>query len=186
MENKEKKQSSTNNTKTEKRLSQKLNLESIKTIELNQKIKVEDGSINENFKAIKVFGIYDPAENDFNLNMWSSTKGEDIKASLKRIEKIKLSKTANQILERILLSFSYAPKGMSEDEFANLKINWLIKNKRSDLIESFLKQNEEFKGKSKAVQYLVDENIAKANIKEGCEKIKFIDAKIKDCLFRKI
>ena len=97
--------------------------------------------------------------------MWSSTKAEDLKSSLKRIEKIKLSKTANQILERILLSFSYAPEGMNEDEFADLKINWLIKNQRSDLIENFLKQNEEFKSKSKAVQYLVDENIAKANIK---------------------
>ena len=183
--NKEKNQSSTNNTKTKKNISQKLNIESIKTIELNQKIKVEDGSINENFKPIKVFGIYDPEENDFNLNMWSYTKGEDIKASLKRIEKIKLSKTANQILERILLSFSFAPKNMSEDEFAYLKINWIIKNKRSDLIESFLKQNNEFKGKSKAVQYLVDENIAKANIKEGCEKIKFIDAKIKDSYLEK-
>ena len=74
---------------------------------------------------------------------------------------------------------------MSEDEFADLKINWLIKNQRSDLIESFLKQNEEFKSKSKAVQYLVDENIAKANIKEGCEKIKFIDAKIKDAYLEK-
>ena len=183
--NKEKKELSTNNTQTEKDVSQKLNLESMKTIELNQKIKVEDGSINENFNPIKVFGVYDPAENDFNLNMWSSTKGEDIKASLKRIEKIKLSKTANQILERILLSFSYAPKGMSEDEFANLKINWLIKNRRSDLIESFLKQNDEFKGKSKAVQYLVDENISKAKLSEGCDKIKFIDAKIRDAYLEK-
>ena len=184
-DNKDKKQSVEEKKKIDEKKTQVLNLDSIKTIELNQKIKVEDGSINENFKPIKVFGIYDPEENDFNLNMWSSTKGEDIKASLKRIEKIKLSKTANQILERILLSFSYAPKNMSGDEFAYLKINWLIKNKRSDLIESFLKQNNEFKGKSKAVQYLVDENIAKANIKEGCEKIKFIDAKIKDSYLEK-
>ena len=117
--------------------------------------------------------------------MWSSTKAEDITASLKRIEKIKLSRTANQILERILLSFSYAPEGMSEVEFANIKINWLIKNDRLDLIESFLTQNNEFKNKSKAVQYLVDKNIAKANIKEGCEKIKFIDAKIKDAYLEK-
>jgi hypothetical protein len=33
---------------------------------------------------------------------------------------------------------------MTEKEFVDLKINWLIKNDRSDLIESFLKQNEEF------------------------------------------
>ncbi len=183
--NENKKQSIEKKKKIDEKESQVLNLDSIKTIELNQKIKVEDGSIDENFKPIKVFGIYDPEENDFNLNMWSSTKGEDIKASLKRIDKIKLSKTANQILERILLSFSYAPKGMSEDDFANLKINWLIKNKRSDLIESFLKQNNEFKGKSKAVQYLVDENIAKAKLNEGCNKIKFIDANIKDAYLEK-
>ena len=59
---------------------------------------------------------------------------------------------------------------MNEKEFASLKINWLIDNNRSELIENFLKKNKEFDGKSKAVQYLVDENIAKANIKEGCKK----------------
>ena len=159
---------------------QKLNLDSIKSIELNQNIQIEDGSLNINTNKNKVFGIYDPADNNFNLNMWSSTKAEDIKASLKRLDKIKISKTANQILENILLSFSYAPIGMSEEEFADLKINWLIKNEQSDLIESFLTQNKEFINKGKAVQYLVDENIAKGNIEDGCKKIKFIDAKIKD------
>ena len=68
---------------------------------------------------------------------------------------------------------------MQEKEFVALKINWLIENNRSELIEDFLKQNEEFDGKSSAVQYLVDENIAKADIKEGCQKIKFIDSTIK-------
>ena len=165
--------------------SQKLNLESIKTIELNQNIKIENNSLAENSKTIKVSGIYDPANNDFDLNMWSATKSEDIKSSLKRIEKIKLSKTANQILENILLSFSYAPQGMTEDEFADLKINWLIKNRRLDLIESFLKQNEDFKSKSTAVQYLVNENISQGNIKGGCQKIKFLDKKIKDAYLEK-
>ena len=164
--------------------SKKFDLESIKKIESNQNIKIEDRSLNEEV-GNKVFGIYDPADNNFNLNMWSSTKAEDIKASLKRIEKIKLSKTANQILEKILLSFSYAPDGMNEEEFADLKINWLIKNKRTDLIEIFLKQNKEFKSKSKAVQYLVDENIAKANIQEGCNKIKFIDIKTQKAYLEK-
>ena len=56
----------------------------------------------------------------------------------------------------------------------------MIQNDRIDLIESFLKRNEEFESKSKAVQYLVDKNIASAKIKEGCDKIKFVDAKIKD------
>ena len=164
---------------------QNLNLDSIKKIELNKNIKIENGSINQNLEEIKVFGIYDPADNNFNLNMWSSTKAEDVEAILKRLEKINLSKTASQILEKTLLSFSYTPIGMKADKFAELKINWLIKNHRSELIENFIKQNEEFGNKSKAVQYLVDENISNANIKEGCKKIKFIDAKIKDSYLEK-
>ena len=183
--NKEQKISEENKEQNNENNSQELNINSIKKIELNQNIKIEDSSTSLEKEEVKIFGIYDPAENDFNLNMWSSTKAEEIKASLNRLEKIKLSKTANEILQRILLSFSYAPSGMTEEEFTNIKINWLIKNNRSVLIESFLKQNDEFKSKSKAVQYLVDENIAKANIKDGCKKIKFIDAKIKDAYLEK-
>ena len=117
--------------------------------------------------------------------MWSLTKAEDVRASLKRLKKIKLSQTSNEILENILLSFSYPPEGMKSDEFVNLKVNWLIDNNRSDLIENFLKQNKEFEGKSRAVQYLVDQNIADADIKKGCEKIEFIDASIKDSYLEK-
>ena len=117
--------------------------------------------------------------------MWSRTKAEDLRSSLKRLNKIKLSKSSNEILEGILFSFSYPPNGMTEKEFVNLKINWLIKSERLDLIESFLRQNEQFDNKSKAVQYLVDKNIASANIKEACEKIGFIDAKIKDAYLEK-
>ena len=54
---------------------------------------------------------------------------------------------------------------MSDKEFVDLKINWLIKNNRSNLIENFLKQNEQFDSKSKAVQYLVDKNIAREILK---------------------
>ena len=108
-----------------------------------------------------------------------------LKASIKRLKKIKLSKTSNEILENVLLSFSYPPEGMNDKEFVNLKVNWLIDNNRFDLIEDFLKQNKEFDGKSKVVQHLVDNNIAKANIKEGCEKIKFIDENIKDSYLEK-
>ena len=177
--------SETNKDETITKETQKLNTDSIKTIQLDQKIKIEGNTLNEKNEEIEITGIYDPSENDFNLNMWSSTNADDLKSSLKRLEKIKLSSVANEILERVLLSFSYAPVGMTKDEFTDLKVNWLIKNQRLDLIESFLNQNKDFKGKSKLVQYLVDENISKANIKEGCEKIKFIDKKIKDSYLEK-
>ena len=145
----------------------------------NEPIKI-DKNLESSEKEAKIYGIYDPADYDFNLNMWSSTSAEDVRASIKRLNKIKLSNTSNEILENVLLSFSYPPDGMQEKEFVELKINWLIKNNRSDLIEMFLRQNQEFNGKSRAVQYLVNENITQANIKKGCEKITFIDSTIKD------
>ena len=157
----------------------------IKSNSINdKKIKIEENLINTE-EENKVFGLYDPEKNDLDLNMWATTSAEDVRASLKRIKKIKLSKTSNEILENILLSYSFPPKGMAEKEFTNLKINWLLENNRSDLIENFLKQNENFHNKDKAVQFLVDLNIAQANIKEGCKKIKFIGSNIKDSYLEK-
>ena len=49
--------------------------------------------------------MYDPAKYNFNLEMWSTTKAEDLRASLKRIKKINLSKTSEEILENVLLLF---------------------------------------------------------------------------------
>ncbi len=157
----------------------KIEISNQKNQETKEVIKIED-SLPSSLEEARVFGVYDPADFDFNLNMWSSSSAEDIRASIKRLKKIKLSKTSNEIFENVFFSFSYPPKGMTENEFVKLKIDWLLENNRSELMESFLKQNEEFDGKSRAVQYLVDESIAQANIKEGCEKIKFIDSKIKD------
>ena len=153
-------------------------------IKATDKIQIQEGSSIQ-LEEQKVYGIYDPANYDFNLNMWSTTKATDLRSSLKRLNKIELSKSSSEILEAILLSFSYPPQGMAEKEFVDLKINWLIENDRLDLIESFLKQNDQFESKSKAVEYLVNKNIASGNIKEGCEKVRFIDAKIKDAYLEK-
>ena len=92
----------------------------------NEQIKIEE-NLEASEKEAKIYGIYDPADYDFNLNMWSSTSAEDVRASIKRLNKIKLSNTSNEILENVLLSFSYPPDGMQEKEFVELKINWLYK-----------------------------------------------------------
>ena len=182
---KNKKEVTSENIQKEENDIQKItNLDSSQTMQALEKIQIQDGSIIQT-KEQQVSGIYEPANYDLNLNMWSKTKAEDFRSSLKRLNKMKLSNSSNEILEGILFSFSYPPQNMTEKEFVNLKINWLIKHDRADLIESFLKQNERFDNKSKAVQYLVDKNISSANIKEGCEKISFIDANIKDAYLEK-
>ena len=168
----------------EKITQQSSNPTSSTRIKAADKIQIQEGSSIQ-LEEQKVYGIYDPANYDFNLNMWSKTKAADLRSSIKRLNKIELSKSSREILEAILFSFSYPPQGMTEKEFVDLKINWLIENDRLDLIESFLKQNDQFDSKSKAVEYLVNKNIASGNIKEGCEKIRFIDAKIKDAYLEK-
>ncbi len=160
------------------------NLDKKLSISPTKSIEIENSTIDASDKN-QVFGIYDPEDFNFNLNMWSATKAEDVRASLKRIKKIKLSETSNEIFENVLLSFSFPPEGMKDKEFVNLKMNWLIENNRPELIESFLKQNNEFNGKSRAVQFLVDSNISRADIKKGCEKIRFIDSTIKDAYLEK-
>lgn len=145
----------------------------------NNRFKIEN-EILDSTKELKISGIYEPADNGYNLNMWSQTDPDNLRSSMSRIIKIKLSKSATTLLENMLFSFSYPPQGMDEKEFINFKINWMLANKRSDLVEKFLEQNNSFHNKKKIIQYLVDENIAKANIKDGCEKINFVDKNIKD------
>ena len=93
--------------------------------------------MSDSQEQVKIFGIFDPSENDFDLNMWSRTDSENVRSSLKRIDKIKLSSTATKLFENTLFSFAYPPNGMDEKEFIDFKIDWLIKNKKTTLIEKF-------------------------------------------------
>ena len=145
----------------------------------NELIKIsETQSDDDNSKLI---GLYDPGQNDLSLEMWMRTNGELIKQSLKRIEKIKLSKFSEEIFLNTILTYSYSPqKNLSEKEFLKIKIDWLIKNNKIEIIENFLNKNLEFEGKSKLIKYLVDYYISSANISEGCNKAEFINKEIKD------
>ena len=86
------------------------------TLRAVEKIQIEEGSQIQSEEQV-VYGIYEPANFNFNLNMWSTTKADDLRSSLKRINKIELSKSSNEILEAILFSFSYPPQGMNDKEF---------------------------------------------------------------------
>ena len=127
-----------------------------------------------------LYGIWDPDKYNFELSMWSNTDGKNIQKTIARINKMELSETAENILLNTLFSYSYAPQNLTEKEFLDIKINWLIKNKKDDLIEQFLIKNNDFPNKNKIIQYLVDRNISNANIKIGCEKVNFIGKDIKD------
>ncbi len=147
------------------------------TITSNNIIR-EETSLAKDEKLL--YGIWDPDSYNFELSMWSNTDGKSIQKAISRINKLQLSDTAENIFQSTIFSYSYTPENISEEEFLNIKINWLIKNKKDDLIEEFLKKNSEFPNKTKIIQYLVDRNISNANIKVGCEKVNFIGKDIKD------
>ena len=127
-----------------------------------------------------LYGIWDPDKYNFELSMWSKTDGKNIQKTISRINKLELSETAENILLNTLFSYSYAPENLSERDFLDIKINWLIKNKKDNLIEQFLNKNNDFPNKNKIIQYLVDRNISNSDIKVGCEKVNFIGKDIKD------
>ena len=52
-------------------------------------IKIDEQKIDNSEQAI--IGIFDPEDNNFSLNMWTDSDGEDIKKILGRINKLKLS-----------------------------------------------------------------------------------------------
>ena len=76
--------------------------------------------------------------------MWQSTDGNEIKATIKRIDKLKLSKFSEDLLFKVLFTNSYPPKkNLSSDEFLKIKINWLVKKRRLLDLENFLLTNNE-------------------------------------------
>ena len=71
-------------------------------------IKIDEQQI-DNFDWT-VIGIFDPEDNNFSLNMWSNSDGEDIKNVLKRINKLKLSKFSEDLLFQVLFTNAYSSK----------------------------------------------------------------------------
>lgn len=157
----------------------------IKNNSNNSKIEILE-KINTTEKKKKVYGVFDPATNNFSLNMWTNTPGENIKKIFERINKLELSDSAETLFTNTILTYSFPPStNITEEEFLELKINWLIKNKKDNLLERFLNKNENFQGKKKIIQYLVDKNIAEANLNEGCKKSDFISKDIQDSYLEK-
>ena len=74
-------------------------------------IKIDEDELKKNSNS--VIGIFDPEENNFNLNMWSKADGDEIKKVLKRIDKLKLSRISEDLLFKILFTNAYSPKNSS-------------------------------------------------------------------------
>ena len=142
-------------------------------------IKIDEKKIDDSDQT--VIGIFDPEDNNFSLNMWSNTDGDDIKKILKRINKLKLSEFSEDLLFQVLFTNAYSPKtNLTSKDFLKIKIDWLIKNRRFQDLETLLENNPEVGQEPKAVIFLVNEYLSSANIKSACDKTSFIDKSIQN------
>ena len=151
-------------------------MQSKKNNELNIE---EDQTLVTN--KIKIIGLYDPAENGLDINMWSNSNGDQILNIFKRINKMKLSKDASEILDILLLTNAHYPElNISKDQFLELKSDWLIKNSNFQLIENYLIKNQIINEHPRLTKLLVDDYLSRSEIKKACEVFSKIQDPIQD------
>jgi len=151
-------------------------MQSIKTDQLNIE---EDQTLIS--KEIDIVGLYDPAQNGLDINMWSNSNGDQILNIFKRVNKINLSKDASEILDILLLTNSHYPKtNISKEQFIEIKSNWLIKNSNLQLIEDYLLMNQIINENPKLTKYLVDDYLSRSEIEKSCEIFSKIKKTIND------
>ena len=140
------------------------NMQSQKQTDL---IKLEENLLKE---EIKIIGLYDPEDYGLNLNMWTNSDGDQLRTIFSKIDKIKLSRDASEILNISLLTNAYKPdKNMTEKEFLKIKSDWLIKNSDLKLIEEYLIKNQIFNLHPELSKFLLDEYLSNFDLKKSCE-----------------
>ena len=150
-----------------------------------QSQKIDQLSVDEDqtliSKEIEIIGLYDPAKNGLNINMWINSDGDQILNLFKNINKTQLSKDASEILDILLLTNSYYPsKNISKKQFLEIKSKWLIKNSNLKLIEDYLLNNQIINENIKLTKYLVDEYLSRSEIEKVCEIFSKINGSIED------
>ena len=132
-------------------------------------------------KEIEIVGLYDPAKNGLDINMWSNSNGEQILNIFKRINAIKLSDDASEILDILLFTNAFYPKkNILKEEFLEIKTNWLIKNSNFELSEEYLLKNQIVNESPKLVKYLVNDFLSKSEVAKSCEIFSRIKKTIDD------
>jgi len=137
-------------------------------------------------KETKLVGIYDPAENGLDINMWSNSNGDQILNIFQRIDKLELSKDATEILDILLLTNAHYPEmNISKEQFLEIKSNWLIKHSDFELIEKYLLNNQIINEHPKLTKHLVDYHLSQSDVKKACEIFSEIKEPIQDLYLSK-
>ena len=123
-----------------------------------------------NSKKIDLIGLYDPEDNSLDINMWNNSDGDQLKRIFSKLNKIKLSNDATEIMKILLLTNAHSPnKNITEKEFLKFKSDWLIRNSDLKLIEEYLIKNKIFDYQPELTKFLVDSYLSESKVEKACE-----------------
>ena len=141
-------------------------------------IKLDESLVTN---EINIYGLFDPEDNDLDMNMWSNSNGDQLKSIFLRLSKINLSDDASELMKIALLTNAYPPEtNISEKEFLEIRSNWLIRNSDLDLIEEYLIKNQIINLHPKLTKYLADKHLSEANFEKACDIFKKNSKSIED------
>ena len=138
------------------------------TIDMNSFEVLKEEDLDKN--KILLVGLYDPAENDLKIDMWSKTDGKEIIRIINKINNLNLSDDSNNILEKILLTNSYFPEtNITSEEFLKFKTDFLIQNNNLDLIKKYIITNKDINLDSSLINFYLDTYLSNSNLEKACE-----------------
>ena len=157
--------------------------ENIKKVE--EKISIIEET-DLNLKKNYLVGLYDPSKNDLSINMWEFSDGEKISKIIKNIQNINLSNDAKEIYSNLILTNALPPKkNFSQEQFLNIKIDWLIKNKDLKLIEKFIIKNNEQKTDPRLLKFYLDQYLSIADLENACSIFSILKNNLSDIYISK-
>jgi hypothetical protein len=132
-------------------------------------------------KKVNIVGLYDPAANGLDINMWSNSNGKTILSLLEDLNKVELSNDASEILNIVLLTNAFYPQlNISKEQFLKMKSNWLIKKSNFKVIEEYLLNNQIINENPKLTKYLVNHYLSNSEIEKACDIFEKIENPIQD------
>ena len=121
-------------------------------------------------RELKIFGLYDPEDYSLDINMWINSDGDQLRNLFTKLNKIKLSDDAVELVEITILTNAYYPKkNITEQEFLKFKSDLMIKNSNLDLIEEYLIKNQIININPELFEHFVNEYLSDYNIDKACD-----------------
>jgi len=121
-------------------------------------------------RELKIFGLYDPEDYSLDINMWINSDGDQLRNLFTKLNKIKLSDDAVELVEITILTNAYYPKkNITEQEFLKFKSDLMIKNSNLDLIEEYLIKNQIININPELYEHFVNEYLSDYNIDKACD-----------------